>query len=241
MNEFEFPNWTKRLQRNYEADPVRWMWISMTALVVVLAIGMVFYMVRKQKQEASELLTKGMQALDQGNYVSAQQNFERIEKSMRFSGMGDEAKIFSAAALFGLERYAESEKAYRDFRSAAPSSDLAPEAELGIGACLEMKGDTAGALAVYRAALEKYRNSFLAKALETRVARLARQTGDTPTAAEVYDRLEGDSEGLWREISRGNRRLILSHDAMLAPPAGVPALPAAAAETSAASSAPPGR
>jgi tetratricopeptide (TPR) repeat protein len=233
MNEIEIPEWMKSLREGYDNDPVRWTWIGMTALVVILAAAMVFYMVRKQKQEASELLTKGMQALDQGNYVSARQNFQRIETSMRFSGMSAEARLFSAAALFGLEQYGEAEKAYREFLAAEPSSELAPEAEMGVGACLEMKGDTAGALAVYRGALQKYRNTFASKALEMRVARLARQSGDTPTAAEIYDRLEGDSEGLWREISRGNRRLILSPEAMLTAPAS-PAAANATAETPAA-------
>lgn len=215
MSEIEIPDWMMDLRKGYDRDPVRWTWIGMTTLVVILVIGMVFYMVRKQTQEASELLTKGMQSLDQGNYPSAVQSFQRIETSMRFSGMRDEAKLFSGAALFGLERYADAEKAYRDFLAAEPSSELAPEAEMGIGACLEMKGDTEGALKVYQGALQKYKSTFAAKALEMRVARLARQSGETPVAAEIYGRLEGDSEGLWREISRGNRRLIMSPEGMI--------------------------
>lgn len=208
MNELELPEWVVRLRKTYESDPVKWMWIGMTALVLVIIVGLVAYMIRRQKTEAAELLADGLVSLDAGNYQAAMQDFQRIETSHKLSGYRDEARLYSAAALFGLGRYNEALDAYSKFVQDNPKSELAPQAELSIGACFEMRGDTAAALRGYQAAREKYKGSFLEKALEIRIARLSRLMGDAKMPGAIYDALEKDTEGLWKEIARGNRRMI---------------------------------
>ncbi len=209
MEKLELPEWALKLKHNYEADPVRWMWGGMTALVVILVVGLVGYMVKNQRAKASEEFSAGLLALQQSNYVGASQSFQKIRSSYRWSGFRDRALLMNGAALFGLSQYAEAEAAYREYAESNPSDELAPEAWMNVGACREMQGDTAGALQVYREALSRNPDFFGAKALEVRIARLALATGDVTTPAGIYDRLEKDSEGLWREIARGNRRMVM--------------------------------
>ncbi len=232
MEELIIPDWAKRARAVYDRDPVKWMWIGMTTLVVLLIAAMIVYIVSNQKSEASQLLSEGLLALSNGNYPVAVQSFERIQSSYRLSGFRDEAMFFSASAQFGLEQYESAEATFRKFLETNPEPEFAVKAELGVGACQEMRNDLPGALATYRAALARHPGSPFIKALEIRVARLSRETGDATAAAEIYDRLESDTEGLWREIARGNRRLVLvrSSSDTAAPSSAVPAAPAAAGE-----------
>ncbi|MEK8023712.1 MAG: tetratricopeptide repeat protein [Candidatus Hydrogenedentota bacterium] len=210
MNELEIPEWLLRIRKNYEADPVKWMWIGMTVLVLVIIAVFATYMVRKQKAEASELLTNGLQALDAGEFQSAWLAFQKIESAHKLSGYRDEARLYSAAAMFGLGKYDEAEAAYKAMIESDPRGVLTPQAELSLGACLEMKNDPKGALEYYRGAREKYKGAYIEKAFEIRIARLSRMLGDAETPAAIYDRLEKDTDGLWKEIARGNRRMIIS-------------------------------
>lgn len=231
-NDLEIPSWALKVRDAYRADPTRWMWVGMSSLVVVLVIGLVSYMVINQRQRASGEFSTGLLALQQGNYAGAMQSFDKIRSSYRLSGFKDRARLMSGAALFGLSRYEDAEMAYREFLAADPQSDMAPEALLGIGACLEMKGDSSAALRTYQDALTKYPEFFGRKAFEVRVARLALVAGDIAAPAAIYDRLESDSEGLWREIARGNRRMISLAAPGTAAAPGVPSAPGTAAAAS---------
>lgn len=222
MDKMELPEWAQKLKHNYEADPVRWMWGGMTALVIVLIVGLVGYMVKNQREKASAEFSAGLLALQQSNYAGAAQSFQKIRSSYRWSGFRDRALMMNGAALFGLSRYAEAEAAYREFAESSPGDELAPEAWMNVGACREMVGDTVGALRIYRDALSRKPDFFGAKALEVRIARLALATGDLETPVGIYDRLEKDSEGLWREIARGNRRMVNLSQARVPAPSDSP-------------------
>lgn len=217
MQSIELPEWMERIRKSYAADPVKWMWIVTSGLVVLIIVGMVGYVVAKQRREAGELLARGLQNLDAGDYAGAVRVFGQFERSFRFSGQRDKALLMNAAARFGLEDYARAEEAYRSYLAGKPAPDFAAQALLGIGACREMLGDTEGALNVYREAGERYGATFLARAIEARTARLMRSTGDFDSAIAIYDRLESDSESLWKDISRGARRLALTGERAAAP------------------------
>lgn len=225
IEKLELPDWALSIKRSYQADPVRWMWGGMTVLVVVLVVALVGFMVRNQRAKASEEFSAGLLSLQQGNYAAASQSFQKILSSYRWSGFRHRAQLMNGSALFGLSQYAEAEKAFREFAEANAGDELAAEAWLNVGACRELQGDSQGALRIYRDALARDPNFFGKKAFEVRIARLTRRLGDQATPAEIYDRLEKDSEGLWREIARGNRRMVLG-----ATSAGVPSADTGAAD-----------
>lgn len=206
MNHIELPDWVVRLRAGYEADPTKWLWAGTVALVLLIGALFFNYTVSQQKRNAAELMTQGLGALNGGNYAEAARAFDDISTSHGFSGLGDQAQLLHAASLFGLGQYAEAEAAYG--RAAKSSEGVAPEADLGIGACKEMLGDTAGALSIYEAARARYPESYLAKAFDIRIARLSLGLGNTGKAQAIYDTLETDTDGLWKEIARGNRRMV---------------------------------
>ncbi|OIO31348.1 MAG: hypothetical protein AUJ18_06640 [Candidatus Hydrogenedentes bacterium CG1_02_42_14] len=208
MEELSIPSWVTKLKKIYEQDPIKWMWIAFTSLVAIVIISMLVFIVGKQRREASEIFADGLFALSNGDYPTAVQIFDKVRSSYRLSGLKNDAIFFSASARFGLERYNEAEDLYRQYLNTNPEPDFAAKAELDIGACREMSGDTAGALQTYKKARSKYSNSFLSKAFDVKIARLSYSVGDLKTAQEIYSRLETDTEGLWKEIARGNRRLV---------------------------------
>lgn len=217
MSMVELPGWMERIRRSYAADPVKWMWLALSALVVLGVIGMTGHLVARQRREAGEVMADGMRRLEAGDYAGAARVFVRFERAFRFSGRRDQALLMNAAASFGLEDYARAEELYRAFLAGDPAPEFAAQALLGIGACREMLGDTAGALRVYREADERFGSTFLAGAIGIRIARLARSTGDVEAAITIYDRLETDTESLWKEIARGARRLALTAERVPAP------------------------
>jgi len=207
MDNNELPTWILSIRDNYRTNPVRWMWGGMTLLVVLLLALLLVPRYFSYKSEATELLSQGLASLAQGDNVMAMQSFEKLDKSYSLSGQSRDALFYTGAALFGLERYDAAEKAFRQYREKRPRGEMAAQAILGEAACREMQGDQPGALALYREARSKYGASFMKKDIEVQLARLSLATGDTPTAAGIYQELAGDSEGLWRDVARGRSRL----------------------------------
>lgn len=217
MNESELPSWVVRIRDRYEADPTKWIGIGAAVLVLLLIGIFLGFTVKNQKAAATADFIKGANAVENREFQTSAQIFERIRTSQRFSGLVDEASVLHAASLFGLGDYEKAESVFREV--VGSDAMLSPQAELGIGACMEMRGETEAALAHYENA--KGRESFLKNAFDARIARLARAVGKREVAIEIYDRLEKDTDSLWKELARGNRRIVTAVEAVAAGTANV--------------------
>lgn len=210
MHEIDFMNIWERLRTSYETHTSRWLGAGMALVVATIIALLVVPGYFSQQKEAMEMLTTGLIALNNDEYVTALQIFDKMERSQRMAKVARFAPLYKGAALFGLERFDQAEASFREFLEKNSHDYLAPEAVMGIAACLEEAGNHKGALAEYRRAQAEYPGSFVDKAVVFQIARLSDRVGDHDAALRIYDELSGDSEGLWRELVRGRRSQIIS-------------------------------
>ena len=206
------PDWAQALKDNYHRNPIRWMWVGMTALVLLLVVLIFIPRYNAQKREAAELLTEGFQALGNDNYVVALRSFDRLQSAYPMTDVSEIASLYKGAALFGLERYSEAEKSYRKFVTDNSGSDLATEAMMGVAACQEMLGQSDESLATYKEIQSKYPGSFAAKAVDLQIARLSDLKGDSETASKIYTELAADTNTLWYDMVKGRQKSFHSEE-----------------------------
>ena len=209
MKNVALPQAIESLRESYYRNPIRWMSVGMTMLVIVLVLVLYVPQVLVQRSEVKQHFTTGFQAMMSGNFAQSAQVFERVGGSgYRLANLSDEAPLYEAAALFGLGSFAQSEEAYAEYLKKNPKSDLAAAAALGIASTWEARGEYEKALDQYRDVLVRYPGTYLSNVVNYRVARLAAQLGQSAEALAVFEQLQTEEETLWFELARGRARLL---------------------------------
>lgn len=189
------------------------------ALLLILLVALIVIpRVLSQRETARALLSDGFVAMNNGNYVAALSTFDQIMTKHRLSGLADEATVYKAAALVGLDNCGEAVPLFERFRQEEPRHDLAALAVAGIATCAEIEGDYARSAGLYEGLVGGGSHEYLGNTARFRLARLARETGNADAALNYYKELrETNEDNLWAELARGRQRLLTSREEPAAP------------------------
>jgi predicted negative regulator of RcsB-dependent stress response len=126
---------------------------------------------------------------------------------------GEYAVLLAAETLFVDGNYAESEREFSAYLADHPDSPLAPQAKLGVAACMEAEGKTSEALQKYQTVVSSYPNELnVTEPAKLTMARLYEQQNRPDQALSFYTELARSQNPYdpWAAEARDRGELLLA-------------------------------
>jgi len=175
-------------------DHTRVLTLGLAALVVVI-VGATLYgnSRRSSEQAASVELARATRAYESKDYQNALTLLSNLVDSHGSTRSGKLGRLYLGQTFLLTNDYDNAQLHFEKFISSyKDESYLTAAAMKGVAACLEQKGDYAGAADYYQRAVKKYPKSILAPQLLLRAARCHALTDQRDQARALYDRIVAD-------------------------------------------------
>lgn len=162
-------------------------------LLVVLGLGFGYNQFRLKKIEnAREDFGKAMVAYSEKDIEGAIGQFTSVAQKYRGSVSGSMAAYMLANLLFEQGRYDDAIESYKSVLSGPNVGFISAQANEGIAACFEAKGDVTTAMSYLQNAINDDRVAYRYSALRWKLALLAKNS-DTTKAIKLCDEIIADT------------------------------------------------
>ncbi len=180
----------------FEANKIRLLW---GGGVVVVAVGLFYFHFNRQAQneiDAGVALTKLMVSEPRNSTAESQAGqFMKVAGDYRGTAAGQRAMLQSAALLFQGRKYADAQDRFQTFLNEYPASPLAPQAALGVAACLDAQGKADASASAYQRVFNSYSDPSTAAFARFRLAQIDEQLGKRTEALSLYEDVARSSSG----------------------------------------------
>jgi len=163
------------------------------ALLVILGLGFGYNQFRLKKIEnAREAFGKAMVAYSEKDLEGAVTQFTTVAQKYRGSVSGSMAAYMLANLLFEQQRYDSAIESYKTVISGPNVGFVSAQANEGIAACFEAKGETDAAITHLQKAIGDERSAHRYSALRWKLALLTKSS-DTTKAIELCNEIIADT------------------------------------------------
>jgi tetratricopeptide (TPR) repeat protein len=161
--------------------------VAIATAVVAVIVGAVFFMRHQQAQREAEAASALMLArLQAGRNGPGAAELLQLQSTYAGTAAARHAGFLAAGALFAEGKFEEARAAFDKFARENPADALAPQATLGVAACLEARKDLDGALAAYQSVLARHPNDAVAIQAKLALGRLYEARGQHAEALKLY-------------------------------------------------------
>ena len=170
-----------------------WAWFEANSKAIVYGVALLliaiflfsFYNYRQNKKEmdAGEALTQAGMANTGGPLADA-----TLKIAADYSGTlaGQRALLQGATALFAIDKWPEAQLQFQKFLDTYPDNLLAPQAALGVAACLDAQGKTDLAVGAYQKAIAQTSDATVVATAKFALARIDEAQGKFADADKLY-------------------------------------------------------
>ena len=170
-----------------------WAWIDANskaiayglALLLIAIFVLTFYNYRQNQKEitAGEALTQVGMSNTGGSLADA-----TLKIATEYAGTlaGKRALLQGATTLFAIDKWPEAQVQFQKFLDMYPDNLLAPQAALGVAACLDAQGKTDLAIGAYQKAIAQTSDANVVATAKFALARIAEAQGKFADADKLY-------------------------------------------------------
>jgi predicted negative regulator of RcsB-dependent stress response len=208
MDFYHFVNW---LQSNRKRLTIG----GAVVFAIAAIVAIVIWHNDQTEADANAALMALPSAYGGGQRYSAHPNataLEDIAKQYPNTSAGEQAEILAASVLFSDGKYTDAEQAFKKFANDHSTSPLAPQANMGVAACLEAEGKVNEAIAKYQDVILHYpSDNYIASPAKLTLARLLEEQGKADQALKYYDELSRTQNQYdpWAAEAKERRELLL--------------------------------
>ncbi|HTY88469.1 MAG TPA: tetratricopeptide repeat protein [Candidatus Acidoferrum sp.] len=212
-----------------------WPWIEANKIrliggggIIIVVVGLVSLQSHRRAQtemDAGMALTQLMMSDPRNNSAENQAGlFFKLAGQYRGTAAGQRALVQSAAMLFEGRKYVDAQAQFQQFLGEYPDSLLAPQAALGLAACLDAQGK-ADAAAAYQRVASSYSDSIASPFAKFRLAQIDEQSGKTTEALNLYEDVARATRGSSLGSQAALRAMELKQQNPAPPASAAPAIP----------------
>jgi predicted negative regulator of RcsB-dependent stress response len=161
--------------------------LALGAAIVAVVAGVVFFLkYQRGQRESAATEALSLTRAQAGRSGPSAVDLRKVQSSFAGTMAARQAGFLAAGALFAEGKFAEARAEFDQFTRDHATDPLAPQAALGVAACLESEKNLEGALAAYQGVLAKHPNDGVAIQAKLAIGRIQEAKGQHAEAFKLY-------------------------------------------------------